>query len=215
MTSMSISRRAVLTGAGAVAIAGSTGRGSATPAFPICITHSRGELVLPAPPKRIVAVGYSDVADKAPERAVSVGQNSTEILLSLGLAPKMVGPAVWVGPVLENLKEANDKVPRISNNLAAALADRYPEPAVIPQLVRVYVRRDQRGRGIGRWFRHLSEAEAARLGFGTLYLHASASTPATLQFWRNQGFVEFANADDTAHFDKALDSKKGLARSLA
>lgn len=54
--------------------------------------------------------------DKAPERAVSIGQNSTEILLSLGLAEKMVGTAVWVGPVLDNLKAANEKVPRISNN---------------------------------------------------------------------------------------------------
>ncbi|WP_199084486.1 ABC transporter substrate-binding protein [Bosea sp. ASV33] len=54
--------------------------------------------------------------DKAPERAVSIGQNSTEILLSLGVADKMVGTAVWVGPVLENLKAANEKVPRISNN---------------------------------------------------------------------------------------------------
>ena len=62
MSSISISRRAVLAGAGAVALVGSTGRGSATPVFPIRITHSRGELVLPAAPKRIVAVGYSDVA---------------------------------------------------------------------------------------------------------------------------------------------------------
>lgn len=54
--------------------------------------------------------------DKAPEKAVSIGQNSSEILLSLGLAPKMAGTAVWVGPVLENLKAANETVPRISNN---------------------------------------------------------------------------------------------------
>ncbi len=89
-------------------------------------------------------------------------------------------------------------------NLVAALADRYPNPETIPQLVRVYVRKDQRGRGIGRWLHDLSEAEAVRLGFATLYLHASASTPATLRFWGRQGFVEFANADGTAHFDKAL-----------
>ncbi len=62
MTSMSLSRRAVLTGTGALAIAGSAGRGSAMPAFPMRIKHSRGELVLHAPAKRIVAVGYSDVA---------------------------------------------------------------------------------------------------------------------------------------------------------
>lgn len=60
MMSRNLSRRAML--AGAVLIAGSVGRGSPTPVFPIRITHSRGELVLAAPPKRIVAVGYSDVA---------------------------------------------------------------------------------------------------------------------------------------------------------
>lgn len=53
--------------------------------------------------------------DKAPARAVSIGQNSTEILLSLGLASKLVGSAMWLGPVLPNLKADNDKVPRISN----------------------------------------------------------------------------------------------------
>lgn len=62
MTFRNPSRRAVLAGAGAVFIAGSADRGLATPAFPIRIAHSRGELILSAPPKRIVAVGYSDVA---------------------------------------------------------------------------------------------------------------------------------------------------------
>lgn len=54
--------------------------------------------------------------DKAPGKAVSIGQNSSEILLSLGLADRLAATAVWVGPVLENLKAANAGVPRISNN---------------------------------------------------------------------------------------------------
>lgn len=59
--------------------------------------------------------GHKITFEKAPAKVVSVGQNSTEILLSLGLAPKMVGTSSWIGPVLPNLKADNDKVPRISN----------------------------------------------------------------------------------------------------
>ena len=88
--------------------------------------------------------------------------------------------------------------------LARAFADRYLNAAAIPQLARVYVAADRRGQGIGGWLADLAEAEAVRLGFHTLYLHASADTSATLAFWRNHGFVEFANADGTAHFDKSL-----------
>lgn len=89
-------------------------------------------------------------------------------------------------------------------NLVAALAGRYPEPETIPQLVRVYVRGDQRGRGIGVWLHELAEAEIIQRGDRILYLHASAGTPATLKFWLGRGFAEFANAEGTAHFDKSL-----------
>ena len=41
--------------------------------------------------------GSTVTFDKAPQRVVSIGQSSTEILLSLGLADKIVGTAVWVG----------------------------------------------------------------------------------------------------------------------
>lgn len=88
--------------------------------------------------------------------------------------------------------------------LAKAFADRYPDAAAIPQLARVYVAADRRGQGIGGWVSDLAEAEATRLGFKTLYLHASAHTPSTLAFWRSRSFTGFANADGTAHFDKRL-----------
>lgn len=88
--------------------------------------------------------------------------------------------------------------------LAKAFANRYPDAGEIPQLVRVYVAAERRGQGIGGWLSDLAEAEAVRLGFRTLYLHASAETPATLAFWRSRGFAEFANGDGTAHFDKRL-----------
>jgi len=53
---------------------------------------------------------------KAPERAVTIGQSSTEILLSLGLADKMVGTAVWVGPVLKEFESQNEKIKRLADN---------------------------------------------------------------------------------------------------
>jgi GNAT superfamily N-acetyltransferase len=89
-------------------------------------------------------------------------------------------------------------------NLTAAFADRYPSADDVAQLVRVYVRKDQRGRGIGQWLSALAEAQARRLGFPTLYLHANTDTEATIAFWRGQGFSEFAAADGTTHFDKVL-----------
>ncbi|MFI6878971.1 ABC transporter substrate-binding protein [Streptomyces sp. NPDC050400] len=56
--------------------------------------------------------------DHAPRRAVALDQGSAEIMLSLGLADRMVGTATWTDPVLKNLAKANATVPR--------LADRYP-----------------------------------------------------------------------------------------
>jgi iron complex transport system substrate-binding protein len=53
---------------------------------------------------------------KAPQRAVSIGQSSTEILLSLGLADRIVGTAVWFGPVLKGYEAANDKIRRLADN---------------------------------------------------------------------------------------------------
>ncbi|WP_409160465.1 ABC transporter substrate-binding protein [Pectobacterium sp. B2J-2] len=54
--------------------------------------------------------------DKAPTRVVSIGQGMTEVLFSLGLADKVVGTAVWVGPVLPPYAEVNGKIKRLSDN---------------------------------------------------------------------------------------------------
>ena len=89
-------------------------------------------------------------------------------------------------------------------HLAAYLAARYPRPDRVPQLVRVYVRADQRGRQIGRWLNETAESEAHRLGYDTLYLHASADAPATLGFWRGRGYAEIAEREAYIHFDKPL-----------
>jgi iron complex transport system substrate-binding protein len=52
----------------------------------------------------------------APERTVSVGQSTTEILYLLGLSDKVVGTAVWIGPVIKGYEEANAKIDRLADN---------------------------------------------------------------------------------------------------
>jgi iron complex transport system substrate-binding protein len=53
---------------------------------------------------------------KAPARIVSIGQGMTEVLFSLGLADKIAGTAVWVGPVLPQYAEANSKIKWLADN---------------------------------------------------------------------------------------------------
>ncbi|MFI6510581.1 ABC transporter substrate-binding protein [Streptosporangium sp. NPDC050855] len=53
-----------------------------------------------------------------PRRAVSMEQNATEIMLTLGLADRMVGTAYRTDPVLDELRSDYDKVP--------VLAAQYP-----------------------------------------------------------------------------------------
>lgn len=53
-------RRAMIAGAGAMVLAGRATRADAV--YPVRIAHSRGETILGARPRRILAVGYSDVA---------------------------------------------------------------------------------------------------------------------------------------------------------
>ncbi|WP_030555934.1 ABC transporter substrate-binding protein [Streptomyces exfoliatus] len=62
--------------------------------------------------------GRRVTVDRSPRRAVALDQGAAEILLSLGLADRMVGTATWTDPVLAGLEKENAKVPR--------LADRYP-----------------------------------------------------------------------------------------
>ncbi|MFH8605922.1 ABC transporter substrate-binding protein [Streptomyces sp. NPDC018029] len=69
-------------------------------------------------PVTVASCGKEAKVDAPPRRAVSLDQGSTEILLSLGLADRMVGTGTWTDPVLKNLEKDNAKVER--------LADRYP-----------------------------------------------------------------------------------------
>ncbi len=67
-------------------------------------------------PLTIENCGREITFDKAPEKIVSVGQGMTEVLYSLGLAEKVAGTAVWVGPVLPRYAEANAKIKRLADN---------------------------------------------------------------------------------------------------
>lgn len=58
--------------------------------------------------------GDVTVTDR-PERIVSLNQGTTEILLSLGLADRMVGTAGWTDPILPSLESANDEVKRLAD----------------------------------------------------------------------------------------------------
>ncbi|GAA2285092.1 ABC transporter substrate-binding protein [Streptomyces ruber] len=60
--------------------------------------------------------GHTVRVDAPPERAVSLNQGTTEIMLSLGLADRMVGTATWTDPVLEGLEDENRKVKRLADN---------------------------------------------------------------------------------------------------
>ncbi|NTF90145.1 ABC transporter substrate-binding protein [Agrobacterium rhizogenes] len=60
--------------------------------------------------------GRQITIQKAPSRTVSIGQSTTEILYSLGVADKVVGTALWVGPVLKGYEDANAKIERLADN---------------------------------------------------------------------------------------------------
>jgi iron complex transport system substrate-binding protein len=60
--------------------------------------------------------GYEQIFDAAPQRIASLDQNSTEILLSLGVQDRMVATASWTDPVLASLASANESVPRLADN---------------------------------------------------------------------------------------------------
>ncbi|GAA1088262.1 ABC transporter substrate-binding protein [Nocardiopsis composta] len=68
-------------------------------------------------PVTIDNCGREVVVDAPPERAVSLDQGSTEILLSLGLADRIAGTAKWTDPLPEELAAEEEAVPRLAENL--------------------------------------------------------------------------------------------------
>lgn len=67
-------------------------------------------------PLTIENCGVKVTFDGPPRRAVSLYQASTEILLALGLADRMVGTSTWFDPVLPELAADNATVPRLADN---------------------------------------------------------------------------------------------------
>jgi iron complex transport system substrate-binding protein len=65
-------------------------------------------------PRSVPNCGRAVVIDAPPARAVSLNQGSTEILLSLGLADRMVGTATWTDPVRPDLAADNGRVPQLA-----------------------------------------------------------------------------------------------------
>jgi len=67
-------------------------------------------------PLTINNCGREVTFNKAPARIASIGQGMTEILFSLGLADRIAGTAVWVGPVLPQYAQANSRIKRLADN---------------------------------------------------------------------------------------------------
>ncbi len=67
-------------------------------------------------PLTVQNCGLAITFDHAPKRVVSVGQSTTEILLSLGLADRITGTAVWFGPVLPAYAAENARIKRLADN---------------------------------------------------------------------------------------------------
>lgn len=65
-------------------------------------------------PLTIKNCGKDITFTKAPERVVTVGQNSTEIMYMLGLSSHVAGTSLWLTPVMEQFKELNAKIDVIS-----------------------------------------------------------------------------------------------------
>ncbi|WP_234897392.1 ABC transporter substrate-binding protein [Mycolicibacterium vanbaalenii] len=60
--------------------------------------------------------GRTVVLESPPQRAISINQPATELLLTLGLSDQMVGSASWSDPVQPQLAAANAEVPVLSND---------------------------------------------------------------------------------------------------
>ncbi len=54
--------------------------------------------------------------ERAPARAVTIGQAGTEMLYALGLGDKLVGTSLWFNNVSDTYKAQNDKVERLADN---------------------------------------------------------------------------------------------------
>ncbi|RYF31406.1 MAG: ABC transporter substrate-binding protein [Comamonadaceae bacterium] len=82
-------------------------------ALAVCTAGGLSNPLAAAPtsyPMTLDNCGAKVTFQKAPHRAIGLGQNSAEIMLLLGLQDRMVGSAFWPSKVLPQLAEANAKV---------------------------------------------------------------------------------------------------------
>ena len=94
-------RRSALLAAGSLLLAG-CGDGRDTSAAKAAVTLDN--------------CGHAVRVEAPPQRAVSLNQGTTEIMLSLGLGDRMAGTATWTDPVMKGLEKENAEVERISDN---------------------------------------------------------------------------------------------------
>ncbi|EHI14259.1 ABC transporter substrate-binding protein [Mycolicibacterium thermoresistibile] len=100
VTKLTATFAAVLTVTGCAGSAATSASPDTADGYPVQLENCGRTVSIPAPP----------------QRAVSLNQGSTEILLSLGLADRMVGTATWTDPVRENLAADNAGVERLADN---------------------------------------------------------------------------------------------------
>ena len=67
-------------------------------------------------PLTIRNCGQDVTFQRAPARVVALGQSVTETLLHLGLADRIVGTAVWFGPVPPKFAAASARIERLADN---------------------------------------------------------------------------------------------------
>jgi len=82
-------------------------------AFAVCAAGGLTNPLAAAPtnyPLTLENCGAKVTFQKAPQRAIGLGQNSAEIMLLLGLQDRIAGTAFWPSKVLPQLAEANAKV---------------------------------------------------------------------------------------------------------
>lgn len=82
-------------------------------------------------PLKIENCGRTLTFAEAPKRAVSIGQNTHEILLMLGLQDKVVATGVWLGDVLPPYQAAAAKLKRLADNQPSFEAVMGEEPDLV------------------------------------------------------------------------------------
>ncbi|HXH04932.1 MAG TPA: GNAT family N-acetyltransferase [Candidatus Nitrosotenuis sp.] len=82
--------------------------------------------------------------------------------------------------------------------------DRYKKPCA---LWRVYVQRQDQGKGAGKRIVEKLESRAQQLGYDEIYLHTSWKNPGAVKFWQKMGYTIFCedkDAETTVHMEKRL-----------